>query len=216
MDGSSKYYGLNFVAFSEKDGSCRSRAVTKPGLMADHTSHRQNYCATSAPIPSLFGSPKFRELSTKCVCASGFEAFTLRTPTSILDSRALNQLSLSPIGFSHQPQPQPIPISSKGLALLTSLQIQQNSNVLFGTQLGVKIPTPPSSKEGQSVMCWSEMENCEEYTCVKSGGPNPTTTHIFHNCIILIHTTPHHNTYSSFDSASTTTTNFLTITTPIP
>ncbi|KAG5043520.1 hypothetical protein AAZX31_03G137700 [Glycine max] len=67
----------------------RSRAVTKPGLMADHStqnsSPNQNYAKTI--IPSLFGSPKFRDFTNKCL-SSGTEA--LRSPTSILDARALS------------------------------------------------------------------------------------------------------------------------------
>ncbi|KAL9331793.1 hypothetical protein ACSQ67_001403 [Phaseolus vulgaris] len=65
----------------------RSRAVSKPGLMADHSSQQsptQNYAKT---IPSLFGSPKFRDFTNKCL-SSGTEA--LRSPTSILDARALS------------------------------------------------------------------------------------------------------------------------------
>ncbi|KAL2953021.1 hypothetical protein AAZX31_19G143800 [Glycine max] len=71
----------------------RSRAVTKPGLMADHgtqNSPNQNYAKT---IPSLFGSPKFRDFTNKCL-SSGTEA--LRSPTSILDARAL-----SPFAFGN-------------------------------------------------------------------------------------------------------------------
>jgi len=71
----------------------RSRAVSKPGLMADHSSQQspsQNYAKT---IPSLFGSPKFRDFTNKCL-SSGTEA--LRSPTSILDARAL-----SPFAFGN-------------------------------------------------------------------------------------------------------------------
>lgn len=65
----------------------RSRAVSKPGLMADHSSQQppnQNYAKT---IPSLFGSPKFRDFTNKCL-SSGTES--LKSPTSILDARALS------------------------------------------------------------------------------------------------------------------------------
>ncbi|TKY44481.1 hypothetical protein E2542_SST31591 [Spatholobus suberectus] len=71
----------------------RSRAVSKPALMADHSSQQspnQNYART---IPSLFGSPKFRDFTNKCL--SGTEA--LRSPTSILDARALS----SPFAFGN-------------------------------------------------------------------------------------------------------------------
>ncbi|RDX76699.1 Protein MARD1 [Mucuna pruriens] len=132
----------------------RSRAVTKPSLMGDHSSQpcpNQGYKRT---IPSLF-SPKFRDFTVKCL--SGAEA--LRSPTSILDTRAL-----SPFGnpFSHDNKTEPINIISPrmpsegiGLALVGALKdenLPQNSatprsgTVLFGTKLRVKIPSlPPPS-----------------------------------------------------------------------
>ncbi|KAL2323531.1 hypothetical protein Fmac_027910 [Flemingia macrophylla] len=140
----------------------RSRAVTKPGLMGDHSSQpcpNQSYKRT---IPSLFFSTKFREFTAKCL--SGAEV--LRSPTSILDTRAL-----SPMGnpLPHEKKTEPINIitprthsenktmwDSKGigLALVGALKdepVAQNSakpsngTVLFGTKLGVKIPPLPPS-----------------------------------------------------------------------
>ncbi|XP_027368014.1 protein MARD1-like [Abrus precatorius] len=182
----------------------RSRAVTKPSLMGDHSSlpcPNQNFART---VPSIFGSPKFRDFTVKCL--SGAEA--LRSPTSILDTRAL-----SPFGHHllHENKTESIisprmhsekrssweKMDSKGigLALVGALKdepIHQNSakpssgNVLFGTNLRVKIPPlpPPSFESKTSVLTLSEMELSEEYTCVISHGPNPRTTHIFDNCIV--------------------------------
>ncbi|KAK7277628.1 hypothetical protein RJT34_22643 [Clitoria ternatea] len=206
----------------------RSRAVTKPSLMSDHSSQpcpNQNHKRT---VPSLFGSPNFRDITVKCL--SGAEA--MKSPTSILDTRAL-----SPFGnpLSHEAIVSPRKNSENrssrdmvdsggiGLALVGALKDEathQNSckstrgNVLFGNKLRVKIPPlqPPSfesktcvaadfgsiTKESQnytkdsplavgstSVLTLSEMELSEEYTCVISHGPNPRTTHIFDNCIIV-------------------------------
>ncbi|XP_061367003.1 protein MARD1-like [Gastrolobium bilobum] len=143
----------------------RSRAVTKPPLMADHSSQpspNQNYART---IPSLFGSPKFRDFTNKCF--SGTEA--LRSPTSILDTRALSPSGFAnPLSSENKTQTVPMKISSEntsswdkpdskgivGLALVGALKddpIHDNSaqpnkrNVLFGTQLRVKIPPLPPS-----------------------------------------------------------------------
>ncbi|XP_027352576.1 FCS-Like Zinc finger 8-like [Abrus precatorius] len=201
----------------------RSRAVTKPGLMADHSSQQsqnQNYTRT---IPSLFGSPKFRDFTNKCL--SGTEA--LRSPTSILETRPLSPFGFG-IPFSYDNKTQTVPHSQNrssrdkpdskaiGLALVGNLKdgdpVGDNSskpnkgNVLFGTQLRVKIPfesqpcatdfgtnkTKDSKNSGlyakdspsMEILSWSEMELSEEYTCVISHGPNPRTTHIFNNCIV--------------------------------
>lgn len=112
----------------------RSRAVSKPGLMADHSSQQppnQNYAKTI--IPSLFGSPKFRDFTNKCL-SSGTEA--LRSPTSILDARALS----SPFAFRNPFSTVPNKTSSPnrtswdkpdskgvGLALVGSLKDNDNT-----------------------------------------------------------------------------------------
>ncbi|KAK7345834.1 hypothetical protein VNO77_16446 [Canavalia gladiata] len=181
----------------------RSRAVTKPGLMGDHSSQSCPNHSYKRTIPSLFASPKFRDFTVKCF--SGAEA--LRSPTSILDTRALSPFS-NPL--SHEAIISPKlhsenKIDAKGIGLALVDSIHQSSakpnsgNVLLGTKLRVK--TPPSftcaaavdfgdkTKDsplvsGTYVVSLSEMELSEEYTCVISHGPNPKTTHIFHNCIV--------------------------------
>ncbi|KAJ1433093.1 Zf-FLZ domain [Sesbania bispinosa] len=208
----------------------RSRAVTKPGLMADHTSQPSPNQNCARTIPSLFGSPKFRDFTNKCLLGTE----SLKSPTSILDTRPI-----SPFGFGNPfsydtTQTVPLKTSSDsrnswdkkdskgiGLALVGALKDEsfvENSaepnrgNVLFGTQLRVKIPPlSPSTFESQTcgddfgtktqnsgiyhtkdspsgvvtgVLSLSEMELSEEYTCVITHGPNPRTTHIFNNCIV--------------------------------
>ncbi|KAJ7972773.1 protein MARD1-like [Quillaja saponaria] len=139
----------------------RSRAVTsKQALMADHStqpSANQNYTKF---IPSLFGSPKFRAFTTKCL--SGNEA--LRSPTSILDTKPLSPFG-HPFSFDrHQPMSPKISSEHKyswdkldsegiGLALIDAIKDElvdgnsskpSNKKVLFGTQLRVDIPPLPS------------------------------------------------------------------------
>ncbi|CAJ1904420.1 unnamed protein product [Sphenostylis stenocarpa] len=201
----------------------RSRAVSKPGLMADHSSQQspnQNYAKT---IPSLFGSPKFRDFTNKCL-SSGTEA--LRSPTSILDARAL-----SPFAFGNPFSTLPNKIcppnrtswdkpDSKGIGLALVGALKDDDNPIHDNYepnkgnvlLRVKIPfesqtcagdfgtkTKDSKNSSRSGVCakddcaspsvravsWSEMELSEEYTCVISHGPNPKTTHIFNNCIMV-------------------------------
>ncbi|CAK8543482.1 unnamed protein product [Lathyrus sativus] len=188
----------------------RSRAVTKPNLMADHSSQQSsnNQNCAKKSIPSLFNSPKlFRDFTNNNTTLS--EA--LKSPTSILDTRTL---LLSPYAFGkslfHDKKIQTVSnknFSSRsiGLALIgNDDSVDENDsvepnkgNVLFGTQLRVKIPTLPSPvfspseshsqtivKDEPNSMSLSEMELSEEYTCVKSHGPNPRTTHIFNNYVV--------------------------------
>lgn len=197
----------------------RSRAVSKPGLMADHSSQQspsQNYAKT---IPSLFGSPKFRDFTNKCL-SSGTEA--LRSPTSILDARAL-----SPFVFGNPFSTPPNKIRTSwdkpdskglGLALVGAFKDEDNpirdhsetnkGNVLLRVKIpfesqtcaddfGTKTKDSKNSSGSGSfakddcastcvrALSWSEMELSEEYTCVISHGPNPKTTHIFNNCIVV-------------------------------
>lgn len=52
------------------------------------------------------------------------------------------------------------------------------------------------------VLSLSEMELSEDYTCVTSHGPNPKTTHIFHNCVV-------NRQCSSSDNSLSSSGNFL-------
>ncbi|KAK7355831.1 hypothetical protein VNO80_15093 [Phaseolus coccineus] len=135
----------------------RSRAVTKPSLMGDHSSQPSPNKGYKRTIPSLF-SPKFRDFSVKCL--SGAEA--LRSPTSILDTRALtpfgNPLShekkFDTIGSPRVPSENRSSWDSKsiGLALVGALKDEplpqtstkpSTATVLFGTKHRVKIPPLP-------------------------------------------------------------------------
>ncbi|XP_061359094.1 protein MARD1-like [Gastrolobium bilobum] len=148
----------------------RSRAVTKPSLMGDKSSQpspNQNYART---IPSLFGSPKFRDFTMKRL--SGSEA--LRSPTSILDTRALSPNG-NPFSYENRTEAMISPRMQSekrsswekmdsqgiGLALVGALKDEtfddnsakpSNGNVLFGTKLRVKIPPlpPPSTFESKT------------------------------------------------------------------
>ncbi|TKY52640.1 hypothetical protein E2542_SST24162 [Spatholobus suberectus] len=135
----------------------RSRAVTKPSLMGDHSSQpcpNQNYKRT---IPSLF-SPKFRDFTVKCL--SGAEA--LRSPTSILDTRVLSPFG-NPLSQDNKSETIIAPrVHSEnrsswdskgiGLALVGALKDEpvvkssakpSGGTILFGTKLRVKIPPLP-------------------------------------------------------------------------
>ncbi|CAI8614218.1 unnamed protein product [Vicia faba] len=184
----------------------RSRAVTKPNLMADHSSQQSSNnqnCAKKSIPPKLF-----RDFTNNTILSEA-----LKSPTSILDTRIL---LLSPYAFGkslfHDKKIQTVSnknFSSRsiGLALIgNDDSVDENDsvepnkgNVLFGTQLRVKTPSLPSpifspfdsqsqiktkTKDLPNSMSLSEMELSEEYTCVKSHGPNPRTTHIFNNHVV--------------------------------
>ncbi|KAL1351519.1 hypothetical protein HN51_015438 [Arachis hypogaea] len=153
----------------------RSRAVTKPSLMADHSSSSQqssqNQSFSKRTIPSLFGSPKFiRDFTSKCLSLSPPPPTeSLRSPTSILDARAVSPFAFGN-PFSHEnntkkncTQTVHQNASSEntasaddsrgiGLALVKNSAEQNKGNVLFGTRLRVKIPPlpPPSTFSPQT------------------------------------------------------------------
>lgn len=126
----------------------RSRAVTKPALIADQSRHQsrpEHKCVRI--IQSLFSSPKFRDFTSKCL--SGAEA--LRIPTSILDSMLLPPSGTFSTRISSEKKSSWNKIYSRGigLALVDALKDEEaaensdkpsNGNVLFGTQLRVKVP----------------------------------------------------------------------------
>ncbi|XP_057438644.1 protein MARD1 [Lotus japonicus] len=136
----------------------RSRAVTKPPLMADHSSNPSPNQNCAKTIPSLFGSPKFRDFTNKCLSA-GTDA--LRSPTSILDTRSFIPSFGFGNPFSHDKSTQTFPLKtsetrssmvSKGIGLALvgdfkdELVDEKNSaepikgSVFLGKQLRVKIP----------------------------------------------------------------------------
>ncbi|XWS76382.1 hypothetical protein CRYUN_Cryun01aG0171500 [Craigia yunnanensis] len=144
----------------------RSRAVTsKQALMADHSSQSspaQNY---TRPIPSFFGSTRFKAFTTKGLT----ETEAVNSPTSILDNKPLIFPFGNPFGYEiNQPkspkvfspnnkQHSPEKLESKGIGLaivdtLNDKPIEDkssfetsNKKVLFGTELRVQIPPLPPS-----------------------------------------------------------------------
>lgn len=189
----------------------RSRAVTKPNLMADHSSQQSsnNQNCTKKTIPSLFGSPKFKDFTNNNNNNSTLFGtdHVLKSPTSILDTRLLSPYGFKNPFFHDKNTTQIIPNKTSwdkkdsrgiGVALFENSFEPNKGNVLFGTQLKVKIPfecqpcsggdyfgtkTKDSPNIGL-IMSLSEMELSEEYTCVISHGANPRTTHIFNNYIV--------------------------------
>ncbi|XWS46843.1 hypothetical protein CRYUN_Cryun14cG0103000 [Craigia yunnanensis] len=143
----------------------RSRAVTsKQALMPDHSSQSspaQNY---TRPIPSFFGSPRFKALTAKGLP----ETDAVKSPTSILDNKPLFPFG-NPFGYdiSQPKSPQvfspnnkqhlPEKLESKGIGLAIidtfndkpiedkcSCETSNNKMVLFGSELRVQIlPLPP-------------------------------------------------------------------------
>ncbi|MED6194797.1 zinc-finger of the FCS-type, C2-C2 [Stylosanthes scabra] len=150
----------------------RSRAVTKPSLMADHSSSSQqssqNQSYSKRTIPSLFGSPKFiRDFTTKCLSLSPPPTTeSLRSPTSILDARAVSPFAFgNPFSHENKKGTQTVHQNASsentastddsrgiGLALVKNSAEQNKGNLIFGTRLRVKIPPlpPPSTFSPQT------------------------------------------------------------------
>ncbi|XWS36317.1 hypothetical protein CRYUN_Cryun20dG0074800 [Craigia yunnanensis] len=142
----------------------RSRAVTsKQALMADHSSQSspaQNY---TRPIPSFFGSPRFKAFTTKGLSQTD----TIKSPTSILDNNQffpfgnpfgydINQPKSPKVFSPNNKQHSPEKSESKGIGLAiidtfddkpiedkSSCETSNNKMVLFGTELRVQIPPLP-------------------------------------------------------------------------
>ncbi|CAL0316147.1 unnamed protein product [Lupinus luteus] len=151
----------------------RTRAVTKPALMADHSSHsspKSNHIySTTMPFSSLFVSPKFRDFTLKCF----YGAEALRSPASILDTTIALCPSVNPFSCENTTVPPTQKrslwnnIDSKGigLALVKDDEVvddvnsvnKTNGKVLFGKQLRVKIPPlPPPSNFSPFQTCDSD------------------------------------------------------------
>lgn len=160
----------------------RSRTVTKPALMADQSYHQSSLKHKYVRvIQSFFGSPKFEGFTTMCLS----RAEALRIPTSIFES-----MSLPPFGTffprsSSEKKSSWNKIDSRGigLALVDELKDEgdeensdkpSNGNVLFGTQLRVKIPPlspftfcpyeSQTSLNGTGIKTQDSLESSEIYT----------------------------------------------------
>ncbi|XP_022771123.1 protein MARD1-like [Durio zibethinus] len=143
----------------------RSKAVTsKQALMADHSFQSSPAQNCNRPIPSFFGSPRFKAFTTKGLT----ETEAVKSPTAILDNKTFFPFS-NPFGYDkNQPKSQkvfspdnkqhsPEKIESKGigLAIVDTLNDRpnedkssfetRNKKVLFGTELRVQIPPLPPS-----------------------------------------------------------------------
>ncbi|KAK7243005.1 hypothetical protein RIF29_37787 [Crotalaria pallida] len=159
-----------------------SRAVSNPLMVADHSSSQQSTNQTYAArtiLSSLFGSPKFMELINNHSFSGAATEAMMRSPTSVLDSKAL---SSSPFGFGINPffsygnnnksSPQSksfiidkIESQGIGLALVCALNEIEESfdeknsgdgsmkgSVLFGTQLRLKIKDSKKSGDFDSMI----------------------------------------------------------------
>ncbi|XVF80808.1 hypothetical protein PTKIN_Ptkin15bG0105100 [Pterospermum kingtungense] len=147
----------------------KPRAVTsKQALMADHSSKSspaQNY---TTPIPSFFGSPRFKAFTSQVLPETDV---SVKSPTSTLDAKPFFPLGNinNPFGYdikspklfspnNKQNSPEKLESKGIGLAIIDTLDgkpVEEKCSsetgnnkkmVLFGTELRVQIPpVPPSS-----------------------------------------------------------------------
>ncbi|KAG2697070.1 hypothetical protein I3760_07G088900 [Carya illinoinensis] len=135
----------------------RSRAVTsKQSLMADHSSQQSPTQKRTRPIPSFFGSPRFRAFTAKGLS----ESEAVMSPTSILDTTPVSCSCVNAFSYDRS-QPKSgknfsenkhswDKMDSKGIALALLDTFNDGSNedsskpsngkVLFGKKLRVQIP----------------------------------------------------------------------------
>ncbi|KAG6593107.1 Protein MARD1, partial [Cucurbita argyrosperma subsp. sororia] len=173
----------------------RSRA-----LMADQASPVSN---------SLFGSPRFKPFTPTTTQSIDHSVIS---PTSVLDSKPFfslqNPFSYDPNTKPNSPKKPIFPGNKQkisgtnpiGLALIEEkYDSTLCKSVIFRAKLRVKIPPPllpdssvddgggdlfPSGIGDGGVMTVKEMEVCEEYTCVRTHGPDAKITHIFDNFVV--------------------------------
>ncbi|GMJ01151.1 MEDIATOR OF ABA-REGULATED DORMANCY 1 [Hibiscus trionum] len=128
---------------------------------------------------------KFRAVTSK----QALMAESVKSPTSILDNKPL----FFPVGYNpfcfHSNQPKsPKRLEPKGIGLAivdkNNSCLETSNKVVFGTKLRVEIPSKDSCPRGRGCVPITEMELSEDYTCVKSHGANPKTTHIYDNCVV--------------------------------
>ncbi|XVF21746.1 hypothetical protein REPUB_Repub12eG0116700 [Reevesia pubescens] len=183
----------------------RSRAVTsKQALMADHSSQSspaQNY---TRPIPSFFGSPRFKAFTTKGLT----ETETIKSPTSILDNKPFFPFG-NPFGYDiNQPKSpklfspnnkhhSPEKLESKGIGLAivdtfhdkpiedkSCCETCNNKKVLFGTELRVQIPPLPTSLVSPTTSPKSPTDfgiktrNSQSHLSSAFGSPNSGSIHV--------------------------------------
>ncbi|KAJ1692005.1 hypothetical protein LUZ63_016160 [Rhynchospora breviuscula] len=168
--------------------------------------NNQNKTKTAS---SLFPSLRlFMGLSPKVFS----ESDSSMSPTSVLDSKAL-PASISNSGQKKPPSlglAEALGLDNDQHSLISNSPRKERDNrrmVLFGSQLNIQVPSASiefgvKNKESKlalispvpvpvpvrryNIVSPKEFETdlSEEYTCVISHGPNPTTTHIFDDCVI--------------------------------
>ncbi|XP_010552767.1 PREDICTED: protein MARD1 [Tarenaya hassleriana] len=192
-----------------RNRSRRAVANKQASLMADQPPSQAGHF-TKPTLSSLLTSPKFKLFSSM---NTPFDSdFPLFSPTSILDANPsiFSTKNDKPSSYFEPTIPKPQrfqPPEALGLADLLKNRGNvgdatkpPNKMVLFGSKLRVRIPsadfgTKRCPGEGQgnagvqtrvSSAGWvREMEMSEDYTCVISHGPNPTTRHIFDNRVYV-------------------------------
>ncbi|KAJ6336019.1 hypothetical protein OIU78_012591 [Salix suchowensis] len=93
-------------------------------------------------------------------------------------------------GTNHRVQipPQPnsilLPVESPKSPGEFGILTSRNSQFSASGSVPSRIQSKDSPRVVTGCISMSEMELSEDYTCVITHGPNPTTTHIFDNCVV--------------------------------
>lgn len=186
----------------------RKRSIPVAGKPSPSSSHGGGKSKnSSSPLPLFPNRCLFRSFSSK-----GFtdhEVVAMNTNSIPEPKHLFFSKKQQPTNPPLELQSEPI-----GLGIVDALieDAAQGRMILFGSQLKVKIPSmeSPSSpiefgvKNKDSLLALAspgapfsppvfavrslsvtELEKSEDYTCVISRGPNPKTTHIFDDCVLV-------------------------------
>ncbi|KAK6929942.1 Zf-FLZ domain [Dillenia turbinata] len=188
-----------FTAFSSK-GFLETESVMSPTSILDS----KNFSALKNPFWS--DTPKSSEISNNNnseVKRCYWEKFDSKgVGLSIVDDDKSNseervlfgsqlKIQIPPL-FSSVLSPSNSPKNSSDFEIKTSdsqlssfsyAQSPPSEKTGFGS-VNSGLETPNSPRVFAGCLSAAEMELSEDYTCVITHGPNPTTTHIFDNCVV--------------------------------
>lgn len=181
---------LRFKAFTFKGLPAEAEPVMSPTLILDHSKpfspFKNPIWCEEAPFKSSKCFPaenkhSWEKLDSKGIGVALIDDAASDEPSeddsSTFISKASNRVVLSGTKLRVQTPPLPNCTLSPFRPPILNPQISTRSSN-SGNQTNV------SPQNFTGFLSMSEMELSEDYTCVISHGPNPTTTHIFGNCIV--------------------------------
>lgn len=177
----------------------KSRAVaSKQALMTDHFTQSSN---NTKQVPSFFGFKTMPESEPVISPTSVLEPFSPQKNPFCShfpqNKHCWDKLDSKGICVALIADDKKATTSKKMVLFSTNLRVQipppaNNAAPKSPADFGIKTKTPQFSRSGfgnsaqvfTGSVSMRELELSEDYTCVISYGPNPKTTHIYHNCVL--------------------------------